>query len=134
MKRRGVAVMVAAIGLMGMALPVWATAGTLDGKTFSGQIGPQGKNEGKDDSFVFQDGTFESTLCATFGYSKGAYTTEPVGMTLAFTAETADKKGGTMTWKGVIKGDIIEGTAVSAEHGQTSESWFRGTLQQSQTQ
>ena len=134
MKRQGWIVIVAAVGLIGMAQPAWAAAEALDGKTFSGQIGPQGKSEGKEDSFVFQDGAFESTLCTTFGYGTGAYTTELAGKALEFTAETADQKGGTMKWKGVVKGDIIEGTAVATENGQTSESWFRGTLTQSQNQ
>ena len=134
MKRRGIAVIVAVVGVIGMALPAWAAAGGLDGKTFSGQIGPQGKSEGKDDNFVFQDGAFESTLCTTFGYGKGAYTTTPAGMALEFTAETADQKGGTMKWKGLVKGDMVEGTVVSMENGQASESWFRGILQQSQNQ
>ena len=127
MNRTSIAMVVAAIGMIGLALPVWAT-GALDGKTFNGQIGPKDQAEGKADDFVFQDGSFESTLCETFGYGKGAYTVAANGDAVEFTAETANQKGGTMQWKGLMKGDVIEGTAMSTENGQTSESWFRGTL------
>ena len=113
--------------VLGLALPVWA-AGTLDGKTFSGQIGPQGQTDGKADDFIFQNGEFESTLCETFGYGKGAYTEAASGDAVEFTAETANQQGGTMRWKGLVKGEMIEGAAVSTENGQTSESWFHGTL------
>ena len=126
MNRRGFSVALA-IGILGMAPFVFA-AGTLDGKTFSGTIGSKGQTEGKADDFVFQDGSFESTLCETFGYGKGAYTVAVNGDAVEFTAETANQKGGTMQWKGLMKGDVIEGTAMSTENGQTSESWFRGTL------
>ena len=126
MKRIGRGVMMLG-AVMSLALPVWA-AGTLDGKTFSGQIGPQGQTNGKADDFVFQDGSFASTLCEMFGYGQGAYAAAANGDAIAFTAETSNQKGGTMQWKGLVKGETIEGTAVSTENGQTSESWFHGTL------
>ncbi len=121
---------VSVIGLVSVFLmpgPAFAV-NPLEGKTFSGVVGPKGKTEGQADNFVFQDGKFESTLCTTFGYGKGNYKTAAKGDATEFTTETMSKKGGKMRWRGVVKGNQIEGTAVSVENGQASESWFKGTL------
>ncbi len=125
MNRRGFSVAMA-IGILGMAPFVFAS-GTLDGKTFSGSIGSKEQTEGKADDFVFQDGQFESTLCETMGYGKGSYTTSMKGDAVQFTAETTNKEGGKMDWKGTVTGDQIEGTVSSAANGNTSEMWFKGT-------
>ena len=127
MARRVGALAVSAAMVIGMASLALAS-GALDGKTFTGTMGKKGETQGKADDFVFQDGAFESTLCTTFGYGTGAYTAEPAGDAVEFTAETTNQDGGTMQWQGLVKGDAIEGTAVSMENGHVSESWFRGTL------
>jgi hypothetical protein len=46
-----------------------------------------------------------------------------------FTAETHSPKWGTMTWKGTIKGDSVEGTATRSKGGKPKgEQVFSGTL------
>ena len=110
------------------AIPLVSANGALDGKTFSGVIGPKEKTDGRPDDFVFQDGSFESTLCNTFGYGKGTYQTTAKGDAVEFTAETTSTNGGKMAWKGTVTGNQIEGATVATENGQTSESWFKGTL------
>ena len=124
------------LGMLGVAVVMgcWGAvslcaSGSLDGKTFTGTIAPKSQTEGREDRFVFQDGQFESTLCETFGYGKGVYQSQPKPEGMEFTAETASTTGGRMQWKGLVKGDVIEGTALSIENGQTTEQWFRGTLQ-----
>ena len=129
MGKQGMFVMGVIVGLLGWA-SVGLASGSLDGKTFAGQIGKQGQTEGRADGFVFQDGRFESTLCNTFGYGKGDYQAKVNGEATEFTAETASTSGGKMQWKGAVKGDTIEGTTISMENGTTSESWFKGTLKQ----
>ena len=115
------------VGILVGSSMVFAS-GSLDGRTFTGQIGKKGEVEARTDDFMFQDGKFESTLCNTFGYGKGDYRAAANGDATEFTAETASTTGGKMQWKGAVKGDTIEGTAISMENGATSESWFKGTL------
>ncbi len=126
-KRVGVLGVAVVMGCLG-AVSLFAS-GSLDGKTFTGTIAPKGQTEGKADSFVFQNGQFESTLCGTFGYGKGVYQSQPKPEGMEFTAETASNTGGRMQWKGLVKGAVIEGTALSMENGQTTEQRFKGTLQ-----
>ncbi len=126
--KKGAIVAVLVAGSMLAVSSLAFAAAALDGKTFTGQIGPQGKTDGQADDFVFSDGSFESTLCTTFGYGKGAYQTESKDGAVTFTAETTSKDGGTMQWHGAVKEDQIEGTVVSTEKGKASTSWFKGTL------
>ena len=110
------------------AAPLAHAAGALDGKTFSGVIGKKGETATQPDSLVFKDGTFESTLCTTFGYGTGAYQTTPQDEGMTFTAQTTSGTGGTMDWHGVVIGDQIEATVTTMENGQKSESWFQGKV------
>ncbi len=130
MKKGGILVALVVGSVLGVSSLALA-AGGLDGKAFSGEIGQQGKTDSQPDTFVFKDGAFESTLCTTFGYGKGAYRTEPKGDAVEFTAKTVSTDGGTMQWKGAVKGGQVEGTVVSTEKGQISTSWFKGALKKS---
>lgn len=102
--------------------------GELNGKTFTGEIGNKGEGAGTQDSFVFKDGKFASTLCSTFGYSSGDYKEITEGDTINFESQITSANGGKMDWKGSVKGENLEGTFVTHENTQTSESWFKGTL------
>jgi hypothetical protein len=128
MGRRAAAIAALLVGILG-ASPLVLASGALDGKTFSGVMGQKGKTDSRPDDFVFKDGTFESTLCTTFGYGTGEYQAQAAGDAVEFTAETTSTDGGKMAWKGAVKGSDIEGTVLSMEQGGTSsESWFKGTL------
>ena len=104
-------------------------AGALDGKTFTGPMGPKGSETSRgDDTVTFKRGKFNSSICAQFGYSDGKYKTETKDGALEFTARTKNKKGDTMDWKGTVKDGKLDATAVTTEDGATDESWFKGTL------
>ena len=110
------------------AVPLALAAGALDGKTFSGVIGQTGQTATQPDDLIFQDGTFESTLCTTQGYGKAAYKTKPLAEGLEFTVEATSANGGRKQWHGVANGDQIEATVVSMENGETTQWWFQGSL------
>jgi hypothetical protein len=108
-----------------------AAALPLDGKTFQGEVKDKGKAHGDKDTFIFSDGKFRSTACDAYGYDSGTYKATQQGDAWAFEAQTHSKKWGTMTWKGTIKGDSIEGTAVRSKDGKAKdEQVFSGTLKQ----
>jgi hypothetical protein len=110
-------------------LVAWAAPGPLDGKSFQGEIKDKGKAHGDKDTFVFADGKFRSTACDAYGYDSAVYTATQEGEAWSFTAETHSPKSGTMTWKGTIKGNTVEGTAVRAKDGKAKPPQvFSGTL------
>ena len=114
-----------------LVAPAFAEKGALDGKTFAGQVGEQGKESGTKDNFIFKEGKFRSTACDPYGFSEAAYTATGEGETIAFHAVTTSSTDGTMEWNGVAKGNKVEGTSTwrkpSAEH--SIEHWFKGELQ-----
>jgi hypothetical protein len=105
--------------------------GKLDGKMFVGEIGKKGEAKGDKDHFVFKKGQFLSTACEGHGFKHAPYTCAGEGDALAFTAEPKNEKGETMSWKGTVKGDTIEGVAINRSAGdkpETVEYWFKGSL------
>lgn len=124
------AVFFLALGLL--AGSAFAEMGALDGKTFTGQMGEKGKEEGMKDDFVFKEGKFRSTACDLYGFSDAVYTTTGDGNTVAFHAVTTSATdGATMEWNGVARGNKIEGTAAWRKPGaaEAAERWFKGELQ-----
>ena len=112
-----------------LCLPSMALAGgILDGKTFSGSMGNKGQAANNQDDIVLQNGKFNSVLCNRFGYGAADYTATAQGDAINFKAQTTNAKGGQMNWEGTVKGDTLKATNVTVENGQTSESWFKGTL------
>ncbi len=106
-----------------------ATAGALDGQTFQGQVGEKDETDGDADTFVFADGTFRSAACDAYGFTATPYTASAEGEATRFEAVATSEKEGTMTWKGTVAGDAIEGTAVWEKPDQAPmEYWFEGTL------
>ncbi len=92
----------------------------LDGQSFSGQVGAQGKTKSYNtDSIVFADGYFVSTDCVQYGFTRAPYTAERVGDAIRFRAVTTSPTHGTMTWEGSIRGDEAQ-----AEYRWVRERWF----------
>jgi hypothetical protein len=120
-----------AISVIGvfLAAALALAASTLDGKTFAGQMTEKGKAQGDKDEFVFKNGMFRSTGCDSYGFTETAYTASERGGATRFEAESHSPKEGTMKWKGTVKGDAIEGTAVWSKKGQADITYlFQGTL------
>ena len=113
-------------------VPTFAIMGTLDGKTFSGEVGKKGEASGMKDDLVFKDGKFRSTACDAYGFGDANYSATPSGDATAFQAETHNPKNESMKWSGTIKGNTIEGTAVWTKPGaEPIEEWVKATLKQS---
>ena len=89
----------------------------------------KGKTKGDPDTFVFKDGKFRSTACDAYGFTETSYTAAVSDVSTTFEAEATSPKEGTMKWKGTVKGDSLEGTAVWTKNGQADMHYtFKGTL------
>jgi hypothetical protein len=123
-------------GILVLALSVAPAAragdpsvGLLDGKSFSGELGEKGKAKGDKDEFIFKAGTFRSSACDAYGFKEAAYTASRAGDIVSFAAVTRSDKEGTMSWKGKVTGDRLEGTVVWKKGDRPTEYWFKGTIQ-----
>ena len=94
---------------------------TLDGKTFSGELGLLGKPASTTDLLVFNNGMFISKECERkCGYTEGIYWVRPIDDGVEVLSETPClESDATIVWRGVVKGDKIEGTFT-----WTSERWY----------
>lgn len=85
--------------------------GPLDGMTFNGALGPDGKPKDTPDSFVFQNGTFVSKECELrCKYPARPYFVRTNGDRIEFISETkCPYKDAKIIWRGTIQGDTIKG-------------------------
>jgi hypothetical protein len=85
--------------------------GPLDGLTFQGALGPDGKPKDIQDTFVFEDGTFVSKECELrCKYPARPYFVRVNGATTEFISETqCPYKDAKIVWRGTIEGDRIKG-------------------------
>ena len=133
----GIAVMAvmagaAAVRAAGTAEPQAASEeASLDGMTFVGEMGENGKANGDNDTFVFQEGTFRSVACEPYGFEPAYYTATEEGDTVTFEAKAESSKEGTMHWTGTVKGEELAGTAIWTKPGKPPvEYWFKAKPQQ----
>ena len=118
------------------AAPAEAHSNLLDGKVFVAEAGEKGKAaDEKGDVITFRDGAFHSSMCDQWGYGKAIYHAVALGEVTQFEAETKSEKDGRLAWKGVIKGDSIDGLFTHYRKGRwynrnpaPIEHWFRGKL------
>ena len=94
-----------------MATPA-AAAGLLDGVTFQGSWGREGKPAEGTDALIFQNGMFRSTGCDAYGFTAAPYTVTREGDAIVFTATTTSPTSGTITWSGRVRNGALEGTFV----------------------
>ena len=129
MRTVGVPVMVLALTVCWSGIPLRAHEGTLDGKTFVGQVGKKGKRSGDKDQFVFTGGTFRSTACDAYGFGPAEYIATVNGDAITFEANAVSVKEGTMKWSGTIQGERVTGTTRWSKPGKKpAEYWFNGKL------
>ena len=106
----------------------------LEGKTFSGELGLDGKPASATDLLVFNDGMFISKGCEQrCGYTAAKYQISAKGDHFEVISETPClKSDATILWQGTVKGDEIEGsfTWVNKRWYWTFEKkfWFKGKL------
>ena len=91
--------------------PEASIPGPLDGMTFTGALGPDGKPKDVPDSFVFENGTFVSKECELrCKYPARPYFVRSNGNRIEFISETkCPYKDAKITWRGTIEGDRITG-------------------------
>jgi hypothetical protein len=85
--------------------------GPLDGLTFRGALGPDGKPKDIQDIFVFENGTFVSKECELrCKYPARPYFVRVNGSKTEFISETqCPYKDAKIVWRGTIEGDQIKG-------------------------
>ena len=106
----------------------------LDGRRFDTQAGFTGKpGHIPKDILSFEGGLFHSSDCDQYGYGKGRYQAVQQSDGTAFEVETLSAEYGRNVWKGIVKGDAIEGTMVFyrkpswwRSNPEPLEHWFRG--------
>jgi hypothetical protein len=106
----------------------------LDGRKFNTEAGYTGKPAHvKVDILSFQAGKFHSSDCDQYGYGRGEYRATARGDGVAFEVETVSEQYGRNVWKGVVTGDVIEGTMVFyrkpsfwRSNPEPLEHWFKG--------
>ncbi len=102
------------------------TPGAMDGKTYDVMLTIPGEKPASD-TLKFAGGKFESSACTPLGFPQWtAYTAGSDPSEFQVTTQHTD--GTTMGWKGKIKGDTIEGTAVRTMKGTPATGTFTGTL------
>ena len=116
-------------------IPFMAAAqGALDGRRFDTQAGMTGKPAHiAKDILSFTDGKFHSSDCDQYGYDRGAYRATSDGGAMTFEVETRSEQYGRNVWKGVVRGDTVEGTMVFYRkptffrpNPEPLEHWFKG--------
>lgn len=88
-----------------------AIPGPLDGMTFTGALGPDGKPKDTPDTFVFESGTFVSKECELrCKYPARPYFIRTNGNKTEFISETkCPYKDAKIIWRGSVEGDTISG-------------------------
>ncbi len=120
LSRRGA--LLAALGAC--SIPAFADAASLDGRRFKGVFLERGKTSGEADTLSFQGGRFRSSACDRYGYSDAPYTTSTQGDDVWFETETESPKYGKLRWKGVVRGDKLDATAIMLRSGKAPiENW-----------
>ena len=125
---------ISVLSIVAQSAPATADS-LLDNKTFIADTGPKGKPaEEKGDVLTFRDGQFHSSICDQYGYSKALYQSRPEGNVIAFETETRSEKDGRLVWRGMVRGNDVEGTILHYKKGLFGvsgtpvEMWFKGTL------
>jgi len=123
--RRAMVQWTALAGGMGLwALTARAQASPLDGRRFEGVFLQRGKIAGDADTLTFAGGRFRSSACDRYGFGDAPYRAAPQGDAIAFEAETVSAKYGKLVWRGTVRGDKLDATALMQGAGKAPvENW-----------
>ncbi len=107
----------------------------LEGRKFDTQAGLVGKAAHvKSDILSFAGGKFHSSDCDQYGYGKGDYKASSQGESVTFEVQTQSEQYGRNDWKGVVKGNEIEGTMTFYRrptwwrpNPEPLDHWFKGS-------
>ena len=123
-----------ALALLCLIPMIAAAQAALDGRRFDTQAGLAGKPAHiPKDILSFAEGKFHSSDCDQYGYDRGAYRSTTDGGAVTFEVETRSEPYGRNVWKGVVRGDTVEGTMVFHRkptffrpNPEPLEHWFKG--------
>lgn len=83
--------------------------GSLDGKVYVVETGRKGKQTSGQDTIIFRDGKFLSTIREKWdGFGPGIYTAVINGDAVTFAADSVSRTRGTMHWEGTVRGGRID--------------------------
>jgi hypothetical protein len=109
---------------MTAATALRAATAALDGMRFEGIVLEPGKTSGDADTLIFEGGRFRSTACDRYAYGDGAYTAAESGDGIRFESETTSPKYGQLRWRGVVRGQRLDGTLTMVRDGVVlGEKW-----------
>jgi hypothetical protein len=97
-----------------------AQSSALDGRRFEGVFLQRGKTAGDADTLTFASGRFRSSACDRYGFGDAAYRAMAQGDAIAFEAETESAKYGKLIWRGAVRGDKLDATALM--HGASGKA------------
>ena len=108
--------------------PAGDTAARLDGRSYKVTlVAPNG--EKMSDDLLFRNGRFESTVCTSAGFNVVPYSVQTIEDGMRFTAQCDSPKMGHNEWRGMVKGDQIEGMVTrTPKEGAPIASSFSGSL------
>jgi hypothetical protein len=106
--------------------------GPLDGKSFAGELGPQGRPSDRPDILHFGDGKVWSEACVPCGFAPAPYWVRYDGDAIHFQAELHSPASGTFAYLGVVR----DGQLTATMHWRkdrwywslSRDFWFEGTL------
>lgn len=91
------------------------TDGMLDGRAYSGMIGPV-ENPDLEDSLYFEDGHFWSHICTRCGFAPGPYKTEETAEGVRFTGTLESDSRGRFDYDGLVRDDGSIHVSITWEH------------------
>jgi hypothetical protein len=112
MRRLVLGALFGAAGWAGRVRDAQAQALALDGRRFDGVFIQRGKTKGDADILTFSGGRFRSSACDRYGYGDAPYRTSVQGDAVVFEAETESPKYGKLIWRGTVRGDKLDATAL----------------------
>jgi hypothetical protein len=126
------------VAALSVAAPLAAAQGLLDGKKFVGEAGIMGKAaDEKNDVISFTDGRFHSSACDQYGFNKAEYQAMKEGDAIRFEATTVSESDGRLHWRGVLKGEVLEGNFTHYRkpswwrpNPEPIEHWFKAKVAQ----
>lgn len=103
----------------------------LDGLTFKGHAGEQGKGEHHEDAIAFEGGVLRAPNCEKRGFRPARYTIRKEGDSYHFAATLQSSDKGVLEWRGIITGNVVTATFRWLHNRWywdiDRQYWFKGT-------
>ncbi len=102
-------------------------AGMLDGRRYAIEVTAMGKSDTKKENLEFHGGRMHDDAGDARGFATGTYSAIKSGDVVTFRASTESATDGHIDWRGMVRGDTIEGAFTWSKKGeQPVEYTYRG--------